>query len=304
MKKGDTILWDCAMLAVACGALLACGCDPAPEDALESDAGAAGRDTEDTAADAGVDPGADTDTPTEAFMRAAAGRYAHYDIVAYEASMGVMGLFKNLIISYGFTELVYDDGALVATDRFCHSEQKSNQNFTPIVPDELTRAIIPDSVEMEIRETGEGELHLWRPETPTLLGISYEDSYETPLPKKISKDDPRLVDADQDGKPGVTVYIEMLGKTEELYIARREIFAFEAYLQEDGSFEGLVHDRSEQLVIGATNPLLTGMQQEWLQHDDLTKSPIYLVPIDDDADCEELMARRDELFPPDPPVWK
>ena len=64
-----------------------------------------------------------------------------------------------------------------------------------------------------------------------------------------------------------------------------------------------MHDRSEQLIIGATNPLLTMAQGEWVQNEDLTLSPIYLVPIDDSYDCEKLMAERDDLFPPDPPIW-
>lgn len=244
------------------------------------------------------------DERVQAFMEEVEGTYAHYDVVAYASDMGDMGVFKNLIISYGFTELKVEDGKLIATDRFCSSEQKSNQPFTPTVPDALTQAIIPDSVEMEIREAEDGELFLWRPETPTLLGISYEDSYNTPLPKTIAEDDPRLVDADSDGKPGVTVYMEFFGNEEELYIARREIFAFEAYLQDNGNIEGLVHDSSEQLIIGATNPMLTSLEQEWLQHDDLTKSPLLLVPIDDSYDCVKLMAERDNLFPPNPEVWE
>ncbi len=243
------------------------------------------------------------DARIQSFMEDVEGTYAHYDVVAYASDMGDMGIFKNLIISYGITELKMKDGKLIEVDRFCSSEQKSNQPFTPMVPDDLTQAIIPESIEIEVRETEDGELFLWRPETPTLLGIAYEDSENTPLPKTIAEDDPRLVDADSDGKPGVTVYLDFAGETEELYIARREIFAFEAYLQGDGTIEGVVHDRSEQLIIGASNPILTSLEQEWLQHDDLTKSPLLLVPVDDDLDCEELMAQRDELFPPNPEVW-
>ncbi len=244
----------------------------------------------------------------EEFMKKVEGRYAHYDIVAYYTDMGFMGIFKNLIISYGFTTFEREEGQLKITDRFCHSEQITNQNFTATVPDELTQAIIPDSTYMDIRKDDDGNFYLWRPRTPTLLGIEYEDPYNTPLPESIKPDDPRLVDADNDGKPGVTVFIDMFGRREEIYIARREIFAFEAYLMESGNIEGVVHDDSEQLVIDATNFLLKS-DDEWIQYrgengDDYSLSPIILVPIDDSYDCEKLMQHRDELFPPNPPVWE
>jgi len=118
------------------------------------------------------------------------------------------------------------------------------------------------------------------------------------------------VDADNDGKPGVTVFVDMTdsgipgGKMEEIYIARREIFAFEAYPQPNGNLEGIVHDRSEQLIIDATNFLLKSQTAKWKQYEDLTKSPIVLVPISGDYDCERLMNERDTLLPENPAVWE
>jgi len=246
----------------------------------------------------------------ETLIEKAEGRYAHYDIVAYESDMdlGTEITFKNLIISYGFSEFKKnEDGKLVITDRFCHSEQVSNQkDFVSVVPDSLTQAIIPDSIEIEVKVDDDGNPYLWRPETPTLLGIEYPDPYNTPLPETIETDDPRLVDADNDGKPGVTVFMAMFGNEEdleEIQIARREIFKFGAYLKVDGNLEGVVHDRSEQLVIDSTLDYLK-IQQNWTQYEDLSHSPIILVPVDDSYDCVKLMEERDNLFPPNPPVWE
>jgi hypothetical protein len=134
-----------------------------------------------------------------------------------------------------------------------------------------------------------------------LLGIEYEDSENTPLPKSIAPDDPRLVDHDLDGKPGVTAHIDMAGTPEEIYIARREIFEFEIRPAGKGVLQGVVHDSSEQVIIDATNPILK-IQLEWLQDEDLSRSPIVLVPVDDSYDCEKLKAERDALFPPNPTV--
>ena len=71
--------------------------------------------------------------------------------------------------------------------------------------------------------------------------------------------------------------------------------------QADGSLTGSVTDRSEQLVVGASDDAFI-TQSEWVQYEDLTKSPILLVPVDAGWDCDRLMAERDRLFPPTPEV--
>ena len=84
-------------------------------------------------------------------MQAIAGHYAHYDIVAYDA-MTPNGPLSTFVISYGFTDLVIEDGKLVEYDRFCHAEYKANQNMQTRVPDEATQAILPRSAEVEVYE--------------------------------------------------------------------------------------------------------------------------------------------------------
>lgn len=235
----------------------------------------------------------------EAFMAQVEGRYAHFDIVAYVDNIPT-GEFRTLIISYGFTDLEIIEGELIATESFCHSEHRANQPFITTTPDEFTQAIIPESTPVDINRVGD-EWVIWRPETPTLLGIE-QDSNE-PLPVwPINLDDPRIVDDDHDGKPGVTVYINIYSTDAELYIARREIFAYCLRLQEDGRLTGQVKDRSEQLVIDASLDILNSPSSP-AQYEDLSKSPIVLVPIEGEYDCERLMNEADALLPPIPEVW-
>ncbi|MCC5951330.1 MAG: hypothetical protein JJU45_04470 [Acidimicrobiia bacterium] len=89
--------------------------------------------------------------------------------------------------------------------------------------------------------------------------------------------------------------------TGEIYLARREIFAYEVARQADGSFLGHVDDESEQLVVGASDDVFL-TETNWEQHPDRTKSPLILAPVDADWDCERLRTERDELFPPTPEV--
>ena len=223
------------------------------------------------------------------------GRWAHYDVVAYEDD-----LLKTLIISYGFNDFAEVDGQIVDQSSFCFSEQRTDQPIKTSLSDAATQAIQPPPAVLEI-DTVDGVLRVRRPPTPTPVGIRLDDPFNEPLP--TDPNDPRIVDDDGDGNPGLTVTIEVTPEfIGELYIARREIFAFEAFLTEPDVLTGQVTDDSEQLVIGASDPVFASSPANWGQYSDLSKSPIILRRVDSDWDCERLAAERDDLFPPTPDV--
>jgi len=228
-------------------------------------------------------------------MAAMAGHYAHYDIVAYEGETA-NGPLSTFIVSYGFTDLVIEDGELVAYDTFCSAKYIANQNFDTIFSDAATQAIQPPGAIVDVYEEN-GVWKLRRPATPTLNGIGGDPN----VPLSTDRNDPLISDDDHDGKPGVTVSVKLFGVIEgEIYIARREIFANEMALYSDGSLRGNVIDDSEQLVIGAALAILDTPNNP-PQRRDPGLNPIILIPVSDDIDtCEELMAIRDSLFPPEP----
>ena len=208
---------------------------------------------------------------------------------------------KTLIVTYGITDLEVVGDELISTQTFCSAEHRTDQPIESSISDEATQAIVPIPVAVAV-EDGGGRLRVRRPETPTGIGIELEDPANDVLP--TDPEDPRIVDDDGDGKPGVTVDIRLNDDVQgELYIARRERFAYDLVAQDDGSLTGTVEDRSEQLLIGASNELFL-TRAPWVQVEDRTKSPITWTPLADDRtwDCDALMAARDELFPPTPEV--
>ena len=252
--------------------------------------GSSGSDAGSSEADDATTTSATTDVPGADL----AGRWAHYDIVAYEDDT-----LKTMIVSYGFTDFAVEDGQLIESEEFCTAEQITDQAIQTSVSDAATQAIRPVSTPVEVSgEPGAWEVH--RPATPTPVGIRLDDPVNESLPD--DPDDPRIVDDDGDGQPGITVEIRIGESVEELYIARREIFAYD--LVQDGldSMTGTVTDGSEQLVIGATDPIFEGSGGAWVQVPDLSFSPILLERVDDDWDCDRLVAERDDLFPPNPPI--
>ena len=226
------------------------------------------------------------------------GRYAYYDIVAYAERIGFLDM-KTFVISYGLTDLVMKNGVLKSIDRFCFSEHLSNLPFTTQVNDEFTRAIIPKAVSMEVWKE-DGKIKLYRPRTPTALGVGARDLQDEKLP--TSSSDSRLIDADNDGKPGVTVNIKLYNKFDaELYITRKEVFEYYMTVEEDLSIRGTVIDNSEQSIVGA-KPSFLKSQRNPRQNPDLKLSPVILEPVASDYSCEELKNDRTQLFPKNPQI--
>lgn len=228
-------------------------------------------------------------------MEAIAGHYAHFDVVAYDGETP-NGPLATFIISYGFTDFSIEEGKLIESDRFCSAEYIANQDLTTEFSDTATQAIEPRSAVVDLYQEN-GHWKIIRPATPTLIGIDGDPDQ----PLSTNPNDPSISDDDHDGKPGVTVLVTLFGLIRgEIYIARREIFQNSMTLYQDGSLRGSVLDNSEQLVVGASLGILNvpNNPDQW---PDLGLSPIILIPIPEDVDtCEELMALRNELFPPSP----
>ncbi len=245
--------------------------------------------------------GSHTDQPAdlESARQAIVGHYAHYDVVAYEDTT-TRTTMRSFIISYGFTEFYLEDGKLMQSDRFVRAEQKlSRKNARSVFSDEAVQAIKPRVQEVELTRKN-GTWHIYRPETPSLLGIEGDPSQ----PLSTDPNDPNLTDPDQDGHPGVTVQISV-GKffQGEIYITRREIFSNYLTLNSNGTLSGYVVDRSEQFVVGASKKILN-QESNSVQHPDRGLSPVLLVPVDPNIDTlEELMQIRDEIFPEEPEFY-
>jgi hypothetical protein len=232
----------------------------------------------------------------ESAQKGIVGHYAHYDVVAYEDTT-TRTTMRSFIISYGFTDFYLEDGKLMQSDRFVHAEQKlSKKNANSVLSNDAVQAIKPRVQEVELSQKN-GRWLLYRPATPSLLGIDGD-----PL-KPLSKDsnDPNLTDPDKDGHPGVTVQISV-GKffKGEIYITRREIFSNYLNWNSNGTLTGHVVDKSEQFVVGASKKILN-QESNSIQHPDPGLNPVLLVPVDPGIDTfEELMQIREKIFPEEP----
>ncbi|MBN2800640.1 MAG: hypothetical protein JXX28_15970 [Deltaproteobacteria bacterium] len=231
-----------------------------------------------------------------AALQRLAGRYGHYDVVAYEEVLRGAPM-RTFVISYGITELIREGDTLLQRDRFCHAEHRINRaGMRSWMEDAAVRAIVPPDQPVRLREEA-GRWSLHRPATPTLIGVRGDPSQ--PLPER--RRDLDTVDADGDGRPGITVHLEVEpGLRGRVWMARREIFEAHLTPLADGRLVGHVEDRSEQRTLGASSPLFAA-EADPHQVEDPGLSPLLLVPLPDEVDgCDALMARAGELFPEAP----
>jgi len=220
------------------------------------------------------------------------GRYAHFDVVAYEDKT-----MKTVIISTGFSDLTLRKGVMWNQMTFCHADTALDQDVDVSISDAATQAIKPVATPVEVTAV-DGKLHVSRPATPTGIGIKLADPAHDVLPSDPK--DPRIFDADGDGHPGVTSTVRVTKDfSGQIYLARREIFAYDLTQQTPDRLVGTVTDHSEQVILGASDPAFLTPAQ-WKQLDDPKRNPVIWQRVDDDMDCAGLARQRARLFPPNP----
>lgn len=269
--------WRAALLVTLAAALLGAACS--------STAAGSATATSNPATSA---PGTTLPKGTESLV----GRYAHFDVVSYQDDK-----MRTVIISTGFADLELRDGQMWNVQQFCHADTGSDQNIDISISDAATRAIVPIATPVEVTER-DGKLRVVRPATPTAIGIKIADPANESLPK--DPNDPRIFDADGDGNPGVTSHVKVTDALQgDIYLARREIFAYDVTQQSADRLVGTITDRSEQLIIGASDPVFK-VAAQWKQVADPTRNPVIWQRVDADWDCSRLAAERATLFPPNP----
>ncbi len=229
-------------------------------------------------------------------LAAIVGRYAHYDVVAYDDHSNSDEM-RTFIVSYGITSFVQKGDSLMQHDQFCQASQLINYSSVQSrFSDKAVQAIEPRVTEVELTQV-DNEWHIYRPATPTLLGVTGD-----PHVSFASDFDAfTQFDHDEDGNPGVTVKLTIANWIDgELYIARREVFENHLVLDVNGDLFGHVVDSSEQHVFGA-NWFYLDKPSYPEQVKDPRLNPLVLRKLPNEvSDCAELMHRKSEFFPDEP----
>jgi len=162
-------------------------------------------------------------------------------------------------------------------------------------PTEIVRTVFPDafvrSLPEQIRSvrfvrlaSGVG---FCAPRQLEIRGAALGDAESDPLPR--SPDDARLVDQDGDGRPGVTVRVSGLVNG-EVYVVQKDWYQLEGDFEAAAgrpTLQGTVAWQTEQVVLGADNPILD-RQQLTSPDPDSANNRFSLLPVDATATCADL----------------
>jgi len=139
-----------------------------------------------------------------------------------------------------------------------------------------------------------GSLHFESSTYVEVRGALLEDPVSDPLP--TDPEDPRVIDQDEDGEPGMTVRITLLGILEgETYVVQRMSYRLSGVVVGSDRIEGTIEWSDEQTVLGATNPLLKAETVGTLDPDPAAHRFV-MVRVDETWTCETLRERLGEIL--------
>lgn len=187
---------------------------------------------------------------------------------------------------------------LIEQREVCRIASTPALGLETVVPPAALAAVNPILLESLALNDGAGgqayasgvEVQLW--------GLQMQDPLGDAMP--VSADDPRIVDADKDGHPGVTY---QLGGICDMYIGQRSIGVVTAVRGKDGVFTGGAVRTNEQLVVGATQGIC---QTPHVVHSNDKDNHVRLVRVDaqglaldDDGNgtvtCAEIIANQPKI---------
>jgi len=222
------------------------------------------------------------------------GHYALKMHTANMMSLPFVGNTEQRTVSWGLVEIIRQGDQFVMTEVGCHVESKAGQSITTIIPDLIPRSI-PKTEKQVIFEMDGEDIKWSRSDVVTLIGVKMDDPMNDPMP--MNADAPSVFDHEPDGHPGATISLESVFANGDIYVAQRTRVAFyDGYLNEQDQLRALVHNGGEQVVLGASTPILR-QQLPTEDHPDPTQNHVQLHPIASGYDCDRLLNEVDTIFP-------
>ena len=181
-------------------------------------------------------------------------------------------------------------------DDVLHADTVMDQAVEVSISDAATAAIKPIATPVEVTEV-DGRFRVVRPATPTGIGIVLEDPANDALPTDPA--DPRVIDADGDGNPASPPRSRSRGPPGRDLPRPSGDLRLRPDPAEPRPARRVDHRRSEQLILGASDPLFLATAQ-WEQIDDPTRNPVIWQRVDAGWDCARARRRARRAVPAEP----
>jgi len=183
------------------------------------------------------------------------GRWVMLQVYPRIALVPMMGASTQTSYVIQQVDIEQDDLSLQMLVSYCFTiiEETSPLSTTEI-PDAFMQSILPAPDTARLQEEN-GEFTFQQDTHLEIRGATLDRPETDDLPTE--PDDPRVIDQDEDGLPGMTVNINLLGALEEqIYVVQRFQYELEGVVISPDRIEGLIDWTDEQVILAATNPML------------------------------------------------
>ena len=159
--------------------------------------------------------------------------------------------------SVSLLDLAVTSERLYGAGSLCHIEMQTSSSLVRTELPAAFRRLLSD-VRLDAQLTRDaGGFRLEETPRVRVLGAALEDPAREPLP--LDAGDRRVIDEDGDGRPGVTVRIRGI-VSGDVYVVQRGSSGLRG-TSDPAGFHGSVRFRSEDVVLGASKPMLTRRTQ-------------------------------------------
>jgi hypothetical protein len=294
-----------------CGltSLAACGGED-PEPAPQTDASV----THDAAPTAQSDAGAAHDASSPPVVvdpprvetsfdvaKAYAGQYVGKVTLRKVESVGALGSMNALVTLLGTFEISADAATQQVTLKtaYCRATLAGEgmgllAGAGVLTPDVVMTSTQIDPVPFSANRRADGTVAWSVPEVHGPVGWTWQSSSDA-LPTKSS--DARVKDQDGDGNPGVTTMVTLSGSGSPVYVVQTLRDTYGGTAAADGTLTGAVADRSEQIVLGSPNPLLSVATLQEQPDANTADNIIRLRKVDRAVACADLVQQVATYFP-------
>jgi hypothetical protein len=180
------------------------------------------------------------------------GRYVLWQKTVTTSKIPVLKDVTAQSIAVALVDINHDGERLRGEGRLCDLRLESNTRLVKTTfPAAFIKALPPVRIDAAISQRG-GEKFLSSTTQTLVIGAQLERPQHETLPQAAN--DPRVIDQDKDGKPGMTVRVDGL-VSGEIYVVQRSSTQYSGPATRDG-FAGRIHVDLEQVIVGASSALL------------------------------------------------
>ncbi len=222
------------------------------------------------------------------------GIWAHLQVMSSLTNAPVLGTINLKTMTTLRLEVIQKDTDLLITFEPCAVESESSSPLFKVIFPEAFVKYMGIDIKPARLEFRENNWQLFQPRYTIVRGVRLQDPEKDPLP--TDPNDPRIFDQDKDGKPGMTIHVSVLGFIEgEIYIIQRDWNSLQSTTFTPPMIDGLIEWGSEQVVIGASTPLLAS-QSENTPDPQRENSYFRTTRVDPNVDCAQILKDREKLF--------